>query len=259
MEWVVSLWFAEQCVHKVTFSHLVYPTTLAAFIDTATRARIIQVNLKRMASKIAKTIQVMRVMYMDHQNRRESIGLGCRFCLSSNGINNQSPKNNINSRQKIRGCHTCFDSKIQTLVPSSRISFHHRSPTRSRPVTFLTVQKSNARQRIIRTEAMTKDCEKTQSASTKMVMASDRNRKWNMSATGWLEAHLQQVMVSPCPSKHFRTKNSKSLLQKFTWTAVESSAGRLAVAAGDLPGVQRILQTPSPQRREHSRLAWDWL
>ena len=57
---------------------------------------------------------------------------------------------------RLRRMPTCRDSKIQTLVPSSLTSFHQRRPTRSLPVTFLTVQKSKARRRTTTTKTRTK-------------------------------------------------------------------------------------------------------
>jgi hypothetical protein len=43
----------------------------------------------------------------------------------------------------VQACaHTSFDSNRHSVDPSWRTRFHHRKPTSSRPLTFLTVQKS---------------------------------------------------------------------------------------------------------------------
>ena len=47
-------------------------------------------------------------------------------------------------------------SNFQTLSPRSSISFHHLKPTRIRPLTFLTTQKSRAARRTVTTKMMTK-------------------------------------------------------------------------------------------------------
>lgn len=46
---------------------------------------------------------------------------------------------------------SCSDSYIHSSVPSSFTSFHHLSPTKNRPEIFLTYQKSNAANMIIKT------------------------------------------------------------------------------------------------------------
>lgn len=48
------------------------------------------------------------------------------------------------------------DSNLQTLSPRSFISFHHLKPTKIRPLTFLTTQKSRAARRTVTTNMMTK-------------------------------------------------------------------------------------------------------
>ncbi|CDF35849.1 unnamed protein product [Chondrus crispus] len=72
------------------------------------------------------------LMYMVHQKMRPSMTL--RFSRSA-----------IVSKR-----HAC-------VVPSSAISFHHRKPTRRRPVTFFTVQKSNARSVTVMTNWITNE------------------------------------------------------------------------------------------------------
>lgn len=47
-------------------------------------------------------------------------------------------------------------SNFQTLSPRSFISFHHLKPTKIRPLTFLTTQKSKAARRTVTTKIMTK-------------------------------------------------------------------------------------------------------
>ena len=49
-----------------------------------------------------------------------------------------------------------FDSNTHSLLPSSLTLFHHRSPTSSRPVTFFTVQKSNASKSMTAIKSSTK-------------------------------------------------------------------------------------------------------
>ena len=52
--------------------------------------------------------------------------------------------------------HTSRASYLHVLEPSSRTSLHHLSPTISRPVTFFTVQKSNASRSTHMTKTLTK-------------------------------------------------------------------------------------------------------
>ena len=60
-------------------------------------------------------------------------------------------------------CMPCgsSDSNRQILSPFSLISFHHRRPTISLPVTFFTVQKSRAKRIMMTTKLMTNDLEKS--------------------------------------------------------------------------------------------------
>jgi hypothetical protein len=50
-----------------------------------------------------------------------------------------------------------FDSKIHSVVPSGFALFHHRRFTSSRPVIFLTVQKSSDKNRVVITNVITVD------------------------------------------------------------------------------------------------------
>lgn len=54
--------------------------------------------------------------------------------------------------------HTSWSrhSNLQTLSPRSLISFHHLKPTRIRPLTFFTTQKSRAARSTVTTKMMTK-------------------------------------------------------------------------------------------------------
>lgn len=56
------------------------------------------------------------------------------------------------------GIHTSWSrhSNFQTLSPRSFISFHHLKPTKIRPLTFFTTQKSRAARRTVTTKMMTK-------------------------------------------------------------------------------------------------------
>ena len=56
----------------------------------------------------------------------------------------------------LREMDTDVDSYFQLLFPFSSITFHQRRPTRSLPVMFLTVQKSQADRRMITIKDKTK-------------------------------------------------------------------------------------------------------
>jgi hypothetical protein len=60
------------------------------------------------------------------------------------GVRYSAPQNTVLSK----GCtwnEGGRDSNFHSFVPSAFTSFHHRRPTSKRPLTFLTVQKSQAR------------------------------------------------------------------------------------------------------------------
>merc|ERR1719273_721379 len=86
---------------------------------------------------IHKRIQMHGVKYNEVQNKRESLSL-FRFFVPLF----------IKSFD--------LDSNFHSEDPSSFTWFHHLRPTNNRPVTFLTVQKSQAKQRMIKTKSKMK-------------------------------------------------------------------------------------------------------
>ena len=120
-------------------------------------------NLSPARAPMPNTNHTAGVMYRVDQNTVESNWLIFRFSYKDERIRTLTQRSKNSAQIAVR---TGFDSKIHLLLPSSRTSFHHRRPTRMlhtsgvgqesvathwshrstthRPVTFFTVQKSQA-------------------------------------------------------------------------------------------------------------------
>ena len=82
---------------------------------------------------------------------------------------------------------TFLDSNTQALVPSSSTLFHHRSPTSNLPVTFFTVQKSNAKSRTMVRNSSIKWPETKNGMRRYTSSAEARKKTWKNAARGCLE------------------------------------------------------------------------
>nr|GMD90828.1 unnamed protein product [Ipomoea batatas] len=85
-----------------------------------------------MSENIPRIIQATAVRYSVHQKSQESF----LFMRANDSWSRHS--------------------NFHRLSPSSLISFHHLKPTKMRPLTFLTTQKSRAASRTVTTNMMTK-------------------------------------------------------------------------------------------------------
>lgn len=134
-----------------------YPTTLAADNPIATQQMMSQSKLKRtnatmarhnLQAKVAQslTLFVPKLVGQYPPGNRCKIQsspkyafiirwhLGCKLFTTKTGSTADS------TRHPQHGAGTGWLSKIQTFVPSSLTSFHHRNPTSKRPDTFCTVE-----------------------------------------------------------------------------------------------------------------------
>lgn len=103
-------------------SHLVNAMVLMMVSVSPIITSINDRNSSLRKAKMPITPQTKGVRYSQNQNMFESTGL---ICLSGLAV-----------------------SKTHMLSPLSSVSFHQRSPTRSRPLMFLTFQKSAANSKI---------------------------------------------------------------------------------------------------------------
>ena len=133
-------------------------------IEIATTVTRNQPVWSLITAKMENNDQIAVVLYNAVQKTRLSVGFTARFCR---------------------------DSNIHSLVPSSFISFHlvnminHLKPTNSLPLTFFTVQKSNASSKIITTNVSMNEL-KNDPRKYK-TRAAVRNANKNIKACGWLE------------------------------------------------------------------------
>jgi hypothetical protein len=121
--------------------HFKYPTMFAVLRERATRVHSNQPKRSPNRDEMEQKPQTIGVTHRDIQNVFES----------TSAILDRSYSFSYENAH-----FTSRDSNRQLFEPSSFTSFHQRRPTNSRPVTFLTVQKSNARRRTMTTKSVTK-------------------------------------------------------------------------------------------------------
>lgn len=121
------------------------PIKLALLRLMATPTTTNQANCNRSTAMTANRIHRADVKYSEYQNTLRSTGFATTAVAGAEGA--------------FPGCAN-RDSKTQCELPSGRISFHQRSPTNFRPLTFFTVQKSMARSKTIRMKKSTKELKK---------------------------------------------------------------------------------------------------
>lgn len=143
-------WDAVGCdLRCASCSQREYPIMLATFITIATMATNSHLKSNFKMEINANKIQIAGAVYKATQNALESTGFTIRLGR---------------------------DSKIQEDVPSSRTSFHQRNPTKRRPVTFFTVQKSNANNKTINTNCKINDDVKIQHSKYVTIAAVRKNK-----------------------------------------------------------------------------------
>ena len=99
------------------------------------------------------------------------------------------------------------DSYTHSLVPSSLILFHHRSPTMRRPVMFFTVQKSKTRKRTTRMkERMKLDVAKPQKRYVKSAAA--LKKTWKKAVFGWAVVRRNPPYPLPAPRPDSRSPDA---------------------------------------------------
>lgn len=137
--------------------HLIYPITFAELRTIAANTIGRYSSFRRNNPTTKKNDQHNGLIYRPPQKMRESTN--DISAISSN------------------------DSNIHSLEPSSFTTDHHRNPTSSLPDIFFTVQKSNAR-RIMHRTNMNIKLLVIQLPNTYIRIASDLKRRWKKIATG---------------------------------------------------------------------------
>ena len=119
---------------------------------------------------------------------------------------------------------TFLDSNTQALVPSSSTLFHHRSPTSNLPVTFFTVQKSNAKSRTMVRNSSIKWPETKNGMRRYTSSAEVRKKTWKNAARGCLEMDGSTIyfttafvhLISRC-TLHAKEHNCFPVVQSSIW------------------------------------------